>query len=83
MINTAYRIDRRLSDFMAIAILAAVSILGERTAQAADWRFDPVIRVGYEFDDANYRVEVQCGDYLGEDDIVRLEDNYGREGTTT
>jgi mannose-1-phosphate guanylyltransferase/mannose-6-phosphate isomerase len=23
-------------------------------------------------------VEVQCGDYLGEDDIVRLEDVYGR-----
>lgn len=23
-------------------------------------------------------IEVQCGDYLGEDDIVRLEDNYGR-----
>jgi mannose-1-phosphate guanylyltransferase/mannose-6-phosphate isomerase len=26
-------------------------------------------------------VEVQCGDYLGEDDIVRFEDRYGREGT--
>lgn len=23
-------------------------------------------------------IEIQCGDYLGEDDIVRLEDNYGR-----
>jgi mannose-6-phosphate isomerase-like protein (cupin superfamily) len=23
-------------------------------------------------------VEVQFGSYLGEDDIVRLEDNYGR-----
>ncbi|UCC95851.1 MAG: phosphomannose isomerase type II C-terminal cupin domain [Candidatus Omnitrophota bacterium] len=23
-------------------------------------------------------VEVQCGEYLGEDDIVRLEDEYGR-----
>jgi len=23
-------------------------------------------------------VEVQCGDYLGEDDIVRYEDMYGR-----
>lgn len=23
-------------------------------------------------------VEVQLGDYFGEDDIVRLEDNYGR-----
>ncbi len=25
-------------------------------------------------------IEVQCGDYLGEDDIVRLEDRYGRAG---
>lgn len=24
-------------------------------------------------------VEIQCGDYLGEDDIVRLQDNYGRK----
>ena len=28
-------------------------------------------------------IEVQCGDYLGEDDIVRFEDQYGREGTNT
>jgi mannose-6-phosphate isomerase-like protein (cupin superfamily) len=26
-------------------------------------------------------VEVQCGDYLGEDDIVRFEDRYGRVPT--
>lgn len=26
-------------------------------------------------------IEVQCGEYLGEDDIVRIEDNYGRAGT--
>jgi mannose-6-phosphate isomerase-like protein (cupin superfamily) len=25
-------------------------------------------------------IEVQCGDYLGEDDIVRLDDEYGRLG---
>lgn len=25
-------------------------------------------------------IEVQCGPYLGEDDIVRLEDEYGRKG---
>jgi mannose-1-phosphate guanylyltransferase/mannose-6-phosphate isomerase len=25
-------------------------------------------------------IEVQSGSYLGEDDIVRLEDNYGRTG---
>ncbi|MCX2956333.1 MAG: hypothetical protein K7J15_00660, partial [Candidatus Regiella insecticola] len=23
-------------------------------------------------------IEVQSGDYLGEDDIVRIKDNYGR-----
>ena len=28
-------------------------------------------------------IEVQCGDYLGEDDIERFEDQYGREGTNT
>lgn len=27
-------------------------------------------------------IEVQIGDYLGEDDIVRLEDRYGRQGRT-
>jgi len=28
-------------------------------------------------------IEVQSGSYLGEDDIVRLEDLYGRQGTNT
>ena len=28
-------------------------------------------------------IEVQNGDYLGEDDIVRLEDDYGRDAATT
>ncbi|MFZ0007964.1 MAG: mannose-1-phosphate guanylyltransferase/mannose-6-phosphate isomerase [Steroidobacteraceae bacterium] len=28
-------------------------------------------------------IEVQSGSYLGEDDIVRLEDKYGRKGTTS
>ncbi len=26
-------------------------------------------------------IEVQCGDYLGEDDITRFEDDYNRTGT--
>jgi mannose-1-phosphate guanylyltransferase/mannose-6-phosphate isomerase len=30
-----------------------------------------------------YVIEVQSGSYLGEDDIVRFEDTYGREGTNT
>ncbi len=28
-------------------------------------------------------IEVQSGSYLGEDDIVRFEDSYGRQGTNT
>jgi mannose-6-phosphate isomerase-like protein (cupin superfamily) len=27
-------------------------------------------------------IEVQSGAYLGEDDIVRFKDRYGREGST-
>ena len=27
-------------------------------------------------------IEVQSGGYLGEDDIVRFEDQYGRKGTS-
>jgi mannose-1-phosphate guanylyltransferase len=27
-------------------------------------------------------IEVQCGPYLGEDDITRYEDDYNRAGTS-
>ena len=40
-------------------------------------------RIANVTDSPVHIVEVQCGDYLGEDDIVRFEDNYGREGTNT
>ena len=42
-----------------------------------------VHRIANPFDAPVHIIEVQCGDYLGEDDIVRLEDDYGREGTNT
>ena len=42
-----------------------------------------VHRIANPFDEPAHVIEVQCGDYLGEDDIVRLEDNYGRKGTNT
>ncbi len=42
-----------------------------------------VHRIENAGDEPVHIIEVQCGDYLGEDDIVRLEDNYGREGTNT
>jgi mannose-6-phosphate isomerase len=33
-------------------------------------------------DDDLVFIEVQHGDYFGEDDIVRLDDDYGRQTTT-
>ena len=42
-----------------------------------------VHRIANPFDEPVHIIEVQCGEYLGEDDIVRLEDSYGREGTNT
>ena len=42
-----------------------------------------VHRIANPYDDPVHIVEVQCGEYLGEDDIVRFDDNYGREGTNT
>lgn len=40
-----------------------------------------VHRISNRGDSPLHIIEVQCGEYLGEDDIVRLQDNYGREDT--
>ena len=37
-------------------------------------------RLSNPFSDNLEIIEVQIGEYLGEDDIVRLEDKYGRQG---
>ena len=42
-----------------------------------------VHRISNPFEESVHIIEIQCGEYLGEDDIVRLEDNYGRAGTKT
>jgi mannose-1-phosphate guanylyltransferase/mannose-6-phosphate isomerase len=42
-----------------------------------------VHRIANPYDEPVHIIEVQCGDYLGEDDIVRFDDNYGRKGTNT
>jgi mannose-6-phosphate isomerase-like protein (cupin superfamily) len=38
-------------------------------------------RITNRSDEVLVLVEVQLGDYLGEDDIVRIEDDYGRVGS--
>ena len=42
-----------------------------------------VHRIANPFGEDAHIIEVQCGEYLGEDDIVRLDDQYGRQGTNT
>jgi len=42
-----------------------------------------VHRIANPYGEPVHIIEVQSGDYLGEDDIVRFDDNYGREGTNT
>ena len=42
-----------------------------------------VHRIANPYSEPVHIIEVQCGDYLGEDDIVRFDDNYCREGTNT
>jgi mannose-6-phosphate isomerase len=39
-------------------------------------------RISNLHDDDLVIIEVQRGGYLGEDDIVRLEDDYGRDGSS-
>ena len=50
---------------------------------STDIAIGDIHRIANPFDEPVHIIEVQCGDYLGEDDIVRLQDNYGREGTNT
>ena len=50
-INNSDPFARKLSHLATISIVVATSIFSVQAVQAADWRFDPIVRVGYEFDD--------------------------------
>jgi mannose-6-phosphate isomerase len=51
-----------------------------RSGEAIDIPIGVAHRVENPGDDDLIFIEVQRGTYLGEDDIVRLEDDYGRTG---
>ncbi len=48
------------------------------SGQAVDIPIDTVHRMENETETSAMLIEIQIGSYLGEDDIVRLEDDYGR-----
>jgi mannose-1-phosphate guanylyltransferase/mannose-6-phosphate isomerase len=53
-------------------------IIELRASQSADIPLGAVHRLENAGNELLHLIEVQTGTYLGEDDIVRLEDNYGR-----
>ncbi len=50
--------------------------------EAVDVPIGALHRIENVGDDDVVFVEVQLGDYFGEDDIVRVEDDFGRAGST-
>jgi mannose-1-phosphate guanylyltransferase/mannose-6-phosphate isomerase len=74
---------RRAEHWVVVQGTAQVT-LGEQTLELATGQSCD-IAIGQVHRLANHTaalveiVEVQFGDYLGEDDIVRLQDDYGRE----
>jgi mannose-6-phosphate isomerase len=75
---------RRSEHWFVVAGVGVVTLDGSDTAVAAGHSVDipqgTAHRIRNDGTDPVVFVEVQTGDYFGEDDIVRLEDDYGRTG---
>ena len=76
----------RAEHWVVVAGIARIT-LGEKVFDLAknEHTFIPIgatHRIENPGDEPVHIIEVQVGDYLGEDDIVRFEDKYGREGRT-
>lgn len=74
---------RRSEHWVVVHGVALVTLDGQqRTLQvgeSCDIRLGQVHRLANTTDAPLEIVEVQFGDYLGEDDIERLQDDYGRQ----
>jgi mannose-6-phosphate isomerase len=73
---------QRAEHWVVVAGTAKVTLDGReitvRTGEAIDIPVGAAHRVENPADDDLIFIEVQRGSYLGEDDIVRLEDDFGR-----
>ena len=73
---------RRAEHWFVVRGTAKVTLDGEelirRAGEAIDIPTGAAHRVENSSDELLVFIEVQQGDYLGEDDIVRLEDDFGR-----
>jgi mannose-6-phosphate isomerase len=77
---------RRAEHWMVVAGTARVTLDGGditlRCGEIADIPIGTAHRIENTGTDTLIFIEIQRGDYLGEDDIVRLEDDFGRVGTS-
>lgn len=73
---------RRAEHWMVVAGTAKVTLDGRetivRTGEIADIPVGAAHRVENPGGELLVFIEIQRGDYLGEDDITRLEDDFGR-----
>jgi len=76
---------RRSEHWFIVHGTAIVTLDGERREVSSGDAVDIPVGTDHRIENAADAlvvfVEVQHGDYFGEDDIVRLEDDYGRTGT--
>jgi mannose-6-phosphate isomerase len=74
---------RRAEHWMVLRGTAQVTFDGQvltlRPWQTINIPVGAAHRVGNPGEETLVFIEIQRGDYLGEDDIVRLEDNFGRD----
>ena len=57
-INYSDHFGRTLSCLVTVGIAVATSFFGVQTATAAEWRLEPELRVGYEYDDNAVLIDV-------------------------
>ena len=81
--SLSLQLHHRRSEHWVVVTGVADVTCGERTypVKANESSFIPVNtkhRLGNSTNALLVMIEVQCGDYLGEDDIVRFDDVYGR-----
>jgi mannose-6-phosphate isomerase len=81
------RHEQRVEHWFVVAGTATCTIDGETVVLAAGQATDVDIgqahRIANQGDETLVIIEVQRGAYTGEDDIVRLEDDYGRAHVST
>ncbi len=76
------RHEHRAEHWVVVAGTATCTLDGETvvlaTGQTADIEVGQAHRIANQHDETLVIIEVQRGTYTGEDDIIRLEDDYGR-----